>query len=84
MVIGKAPHLVAAGWGAGFDDVGVQGALHKERGPHTRFRLHLGFVLLEHLDELRADALAFLFGVSDAFQFREQALAVVHARHGKM
>src|SRR4051812_32720899 len=52
---------------AGFDDIGVEGALREKAGTFNIF----GFAF-KRLDELAADDFPFLLRVGDAFQFAQE------------
>mmetsp|Transcript_4305 Transcript_4305/g.16087 ORF Transcript_4305/g.16087 Transcript_4305/m.16087 type:complete len:381 (-) Transcript_4305:77-1219(-) len=73
--------LVRARRGARFDDVGIQGTLHQKLGPHAGLLLHVVLVLLEDLDELRADRLALLLRVRHALELGEEPGGVVNLGH---
>jgi hypothetical protein len=51
--------------------------LDQKLGPDARLLLNFVLVLLEHLDELRADALALLLRVGDALELSEESSRIV-------
>jgi hypothetical protein len=67
-----------------FDHVGIQGSLHQVLDAAIglamlQFQRFFG----EHGDEFIADDLPFLFGVSHAFQFAQEAVGGIHPDHAQ-
>src|SRR5262244_2521098 len=63
-----------------FDYVGIKGSLYEETNLAVSFTLlEIASSLIEDSNEFPADNFALLFGVCDAFEFRQESLGRIHA-----